>query len=492
MSSGVSGSPLVPLLPAGVRPEGWIVRGARWLGLSDLTRTQLTVLALTVIGLVLAAFALLLSEAWRGRVRLWAVMAAMLIALGLAVAAPVLLSRDVYSYAAYGRILTLHDSNPYFHPPSDFPSDPFVRAASPEWVDTPSVYGPGFTLLSAAIGRAWSGSPGATLLAFKVVAGVSVAGAALLAALASRAIRHERRAGAIAAVAAAAVGLNPALVLHTVGGAHNDALIALFLAGGFVLALGPSGAVQDHRPPDDLHSARGTDPRALAATALLTLAVLIKAVVAPVVVLWWWQMALRTLPSRRMRAVAIHVTLAAVLAVVLFIPVQAGWSSIRALLSVTSRQGWASGPGMVARGGRAPGRAIGGSGLASALEVVATAAFILLFLALFWRLLSRAGPRPAADQWGGAMLALALAAPYLLPWYAAWFVPFVGLMEDRALALAGLAASGLLALTGVPAEAGTTSHVWQDMLLAVHYAAAPLMLALLGVVSIRILRPPRT
>jgi alpha-1,6-mannosyltransferase len=490
LASGAPGSPLVPVLPAGVRPGEWIVRGAGWLGLSDLTRTQLTVLALVVVALVLAAFALLLFEARRGRVRLWAIVAATLVALALAVAAPVLLSRDVYSYAAYGRILSVHDSNPYLRPPSAFPADPFVRAASPEWIDTPSVYGPGFTLLSAGIGREWAGSPTATVLAFKVVAGLSVAGAALFAAMASRAIRHERDAGATAALAAAVVGLNPVLVLHTVGGGHNDALIAVLLSGGFVLALGPSGSSWDHAP-GDVHSPRTVDGRALAVTSLLTLAVLVKAVVVPVTVLWWWQVARGKPPSIRWRSVGIHVILAAALTVALFIPVQAGWSSVRALLSVTSRQGWASGPGLVARGGRALGRAIGGSGLGSALEAVATVAFVALFLALFWRLLTRAGPRPLADAWGGTMLLLAMAAPYLLPWYAAWFVPFLGLMGDRRLALAGLAASGLLALTGVPAEAGTTSHVWRYMLLAVHYAAAPIMLALLGVVAVRILRLTR-
>ena len=32
-----------------------------------------------------------------------------------------------------------------------------------------------------------------------------------------------------------------------------------------------------------------------------------------------------------------------------------------------------------------------------------------------------------ADAWGPALLMLALAVPFLLPWYVAWFVPFLGL-----------------------------------------------------------------
>jgi hypothetical protein len=186
---------------------------------------------------------------------------------------------------------------------------------------------------------------------------------------------------------------------------------------------------------------------------------------------------------------AAQVGVVAGVSVALFIPVQSGWNTIRALLSVSSRQGWASGPGLVARGARALGRSLGGSAVGAALDALISAAFALFFLALFWRLLQRAGAFPDQDRWGGSMLLLALAAPYLLPWYAAWFVPFLGLMRDRAMALAGLAVATLLALTGIPAEAGTAPQVWRDMLLAVHYAAAPVMLALLGVVASRMARP---
>src|SRR5437899_666838 len=58
----------------------------------------------------------------------------------------------------------------------------------------------------------------------------------------------------------------------------------------------------------------------------------------------------------------------------------------------------------------------------------------------------------AADGWGPALLLLALAMPYLLPWYAAWFAPFLGLMQDDALLWIGVAATGMLALTLVPAD----------------------------------------
>ena len=65
------------------------------------------------------------------------------------------------------------------------------------------------------------GSAGATILAFKLLAGVAIAAATGFVAIAAARIRPER-----APLAAALVGLNPVLVVHTVGGGHVDALIA--------------------------------------------------------------------------------------------------------------------------------------------------------------------------------------------------------------------------------------------------------------------------
>jgi alpha-1,6-mannosyltransferase len=283
-----------------------------------------------------------------------------------------------------------------------------------------------------------------------------------------------------------AIGLNPVLVMHTVGGAHNDALIALCFAGGFVLAI---RAARADRGPHASRTGSTLWVQGLLATLLLTLAVLIKAVVAPLLVLWLWQVwrggAGRTGRAARL---ATHMGVVVGATIAAFIPVQAGWSTVRALLSVTSRQGWASGPGLVARGGRALGRAIGGSAAGVVLESAISAGFAVLFLWLFWRLLRRSTATPDADVWGGTVLLLALAAPYLLPWYAAWFVPFLALMRDQFLRAAGFAAAGLLALTGIPAEGGSAPRLWSHMVLAVHYVAAPVMLGLLGFVAWRVMR----
>jgi hypothetical protein len=63
---------------------------------------------------------------------------------------PLPASGDVYSYAFYGRIMSVYDANPYVATPSMFSFDPMYPGVPTFWVSTPSVYGLGFSLMSAA------------------------------------------------------------------------------------------------------------------------------------------------------------------------------------------------------------------------------------------------------------------------------------------------------------------------------------------------------
>ncbi|HEX9411226.1 MAG TPA: hypothetical protein VF986_05975 [Actinomycetota bacterium] len=469
--AGAPNSPLTPVLPPRVGPARWSIRGAEWLGLSRLSLIGLTIVSLLILAALVVALGVVFVEAWRGRVRLGAVLAAVGVSLALAVVAPVLLSRDVYSYAVYGRILTLHGANPYVAPPSSFPFDPFVHVASREWIDAPSVYGPAFTLLSGAVAWVWGGSVAGTLLAFKVIAAASVWVACLLAGRTAETIRPGRE-----AAVATAIGLNPVMVVHTVGGGHNDALLAVCIAGALALAVRSEVST-------DLRARNGhaTGPTFLGATTLLTLAVLVKSVALPLLLLWLWHVVRRASADRRGMALVTHGILVVALALAGFARFAAGGGAFRALISVASRQGWASGPGLVVRGARAFGRAIGGGSTGVALDTLVSVAFAALFLALFWRIFTRSYTFDQPDAWGRSMLLFALAAPYFLPWYAAWFLPLVVFVEDSALVVIGLSAAGLLALTGVPAEPGAAPQAWQAMMLGVHYGAAPLMLGMLAV-----------
>jgi hypothetical protein len=457
---GARRSPLAVPLPVGARSPGWAVAAAGGLGMNRLGVPGLVAVSMAVMILVVGAFVGVVIEAWRGRLGLRPVLVAAAVSLALAVAGPLMLSRDVASYAAYGRMIAVHHSNPYEREPADFPSDPFTPVVSLEWVHTRSVYGPAFTLASAGIARTWSGSPDGTILAFKALAGLSCWVAVLLCAAACRLVRPER-----VPLAAVVVGLNPVIVLHTVGGGHNDAILAALLAGALLLAL------------------KARARHALGVTVLLALAVLVKVVAAIPLALWIWSVALPGPPRERLRALAAHIGAAAAVAVAISAPFFAGWRTANATLNLASRQGWASGARFVARGAEGIGRAMAGRGVAAGVRSVVYAAFLAAFVVVVLKLLSRRGPDATADAWGISLLLFALAAPYLLPWYTAWFVPLLALMEGDVLVRIGLIAAALLALTGIPAEPGPDPALWRDMVLVVHYAVAPAMLVLFGLAA---------
>ena len=143
-------------------------------------------------------------------------------------AAPLIMSSDPWTYWDYGRIVTVHDANPYVDPPADFPDDPAFPYVGEDWRDTTSVYGPVFTLASEPVALAVGTSADAAAWVFKALAALFVLAATGLAAFLAR-----RR-----AFACAFVGWNPLLALHFAGGGHNDAwmaaLVMAALAAGVV------------------------------------------------------------------------------------------------------------------------------------------------------------------------------------------------------------------------------------------------------------------
>ena len=138
---------------------------------------------------------------------------------------PLLLSHDVYSYWAYARISSRHDSNPYVVAPARFPSDPATRAVAPSWRETTSVYGPAFTALSIGVDKTTQSSETVALV-FRTIAALAAIAATLLAAYVAR-----RK-----AFAAAFVGWNPLLAVSFAGGGHNDALMLVLMLGALALA----------------------------------------------------------------------------------------------------------------------------------------------------------------------------------------------------------------------------------------------------------------
>jgi alpha-1,6-mannosyltransferase len=319
----------------------------------------------------------------------------------LPLAAPVLLSTDVYAYWDYGRIAAVHGGNPYRDEPRDYPGDPALPLVGVDLRDETSVYGPGFTLASEGHAAAVGERPDLAAWLYKLLAAAAMVTLTFAAA----------RLGPRPAYAAAFVGWNPLLALHFAGGGHNDAwMAALVLAA---LALGATGR-------------RG------AAGAAWAAAVAVKWV--PVLFL-----PLRYLEARRTGRPIGHLGFALAAALVAALAFwRYGWAWLesfgplgqnvveeRAAYSIPSR--------------------------AAALGVP-EAASVALFAALFgiaylWLL---------REAWRGrARLALAaglllVATSFLRPWYAVWAVPLAAVEEDRLARLLALGLSAYLLRDAVP------------------------------------------
>ena len=70
---------------------------------------------------------------------------------------------DVFGYIAHGRLLVLHEVNPFIVPPAEFPGDAMVRYLA--FPGEPSQYGPIWVLETAPLGEKFAGTPIAEHLA---------------------------------------------------------------------------------------------------------------------------------------------------------------------------------------------------------------------------------------------------------------------------------------------------------------------------------------
>src|SRR5262249_40372539 len=100
----------------------------------------------------LVSWALLVLLGWaRGTLPKAAVIGAICLTIGAAVAAPSNQSKDVFSYAMYGRIVTVYPENPFSRYPVPFEGDPMRRQVGQLWQRTPDIYGPAFTAMMASL-----------------------------------------------------------------------------------------------------------------------------------------------------------------------------------------------------------------------------------------------------------------------------------------------------------------------------------------------------
>ena len=148
--------------------------------------------------------------------------------------APPLYSADVYSYIAQGAmVLEGHDVyvvGPSVLDPGGLGGDAAASVGG-HWTDTPAPYGPLFLVLARGVTWLTGGTIVPAVLGMRLIA----VGALVLIVWALRRLAREHGRSESAALWLGA--LNPLLLMHVIGGLHNDGLMIGLMLAGVVLAL---------------------------------------------------------------------------------------------------------------------------------------------------------------------------------------------------------------------------------------------------------------
>ncbi len=140
-----------------------------------------------------------------------------------------LFSRDAYSYAAQGEMVS-HHMNPYLYGPFELGNNSYTAPVDPLWGNAPAPYGPLFLQIDGFFARITFHNELATIVLLRLLA---LAGVLLIAACVSRLARLYHRG---AAELFTLMVLNPVTIFHLIGGAHNDALMLGLLVAGVTMA----------------------------------------------------------------------------------------------------------------------------------------------------------------------------------------------------------------------------------------------------------------
>jgi len=421
------GSPYQPLLTPAGQPHGPLTVLAIRLGLDRIPGNPVLAVGVAASLLAVGGFLVLLRAAFHGRVGVGPVAALVVAAHGLLFGLPLLFSRDVYSYAFYGRIAGVYGGNPYVQTPLDHPTDALWKFVGPIWVNTPAVYGPVWTSLSGWLSTWLRARPEAHVEAYRMIAMIASLATCALIVWTVRRLWPERTAFALVAF-----GANPVVIFHSVASGHNDMLVALTMAGAFAL-------VVSHKE--------------MPAIGLLTIGALVKATAGlPLLLLLVWCIARRK-PEDRWRVGITHIGVAAVITAAFSMPFFQLQDPTLGMLELAGHEGWFA-PAAV------------GARLVNMLTfdtlgwTVRVAAGVILGVAI-WRL-ARAvwrrttgtdvagapvmSPREQAATWGWALMLLMLLGPVLMPWYVVWVLPLAWVLP-KAPRTALIAVSSLLGVT---------------------------------------------
>ena len=310
-------------------------------------------------------------------------------------------SRDTYSYLAQGALLR-DGFDPYVVGPIENPNV-LLDNVSPIWTTTTAPYGPAFILVAKFV---------TMLVGDNVIAGTMVLRLCMLPGLAMlvwAAPRIARHIGANSVVALWICALNPLVIIHLMGGVHNEMLMVGLMMAGIALTM-----------------ARHPVP----GVALVAVAVAVKATagLALPFLVWVWIRQLRDPQRRGMRAVPAFLA-AGTAAVTIFVAVFAvlswladvglGW--LTALAGSVKIINWLTVPTAIANITNAVGGLFFPVNFYAVLDVtrlIGVAVIAVALPLLWWRFRHTDREMLVGTSW--AMAVVVLFVPAALPWYYTW------------------------------------------------------------------------
>ena len=358
-----------------------------------------------------------------------------------------LFSRDTYSYLAQGALLR-DGFDPYVVGPIENPNS-LLDDVSPIWTTTTAPYGPAFILVAKFV---------TLVVGDHVVAGTMLLrlcmlpGLALLIWAAPRVARHI---GGNGTVALWVCVLNPLVIVHLMGGVHNEMLMVGLMMAGITLTFAG---------------------RHVGGAALIAVAVAVKAtaILALPFMVWVW---MRHRGGNPVKAFAIATAGAAATFVSVFAVLSAlagvgiGW--LTALAGSVKIINWLTIPTAVANLASTVGGQFTEVSFYAILEVarlVGVAVILVSLPLLWWRF--RHTDRQAMEGIAWAMLVVVLFVPAALPWYYTWPLAVVsGLAQSRS-AIALIAGFSTWIMVIFKPDGSHGMYAWLHVLIATACALA--------------------
>jgi alpha-1,6-mannosyltransferase len=356
-----------------------------------------------------------------------------------------LFSRDTYSYLAQGALLR-DGFDPYAVGPIDNPNA-LLDNVSPIWTITTAPYGPAFMMIAKLI---------TMLVGNHVIVGTMLLrlcmlpGFALLIWATPRIARHI---GANVPIALWICALNPLVIIHLMGGVHNEMLMVGLMAAGIALTL---------------------NSRHIAGIALIAVGVAVKATagIALPFMVWVW---MRHLCERRgyrpLRAFAAAAGTSVLIVVAVFAVLSGvagvglGW--LTALAGSVKIINWLSIPTAAANLIHAIAGLFFSVSFYALLQVTRAVGIAIVGVALpllWWRF--RHDDRQALTGIAWAMLVVVLFAPAALPWYYSWPLAVLAPLAQSRRAVAAIAAFSTWIMVIFKPDGAHGMYSWPHVLLA--------------------------